>query len=388
MDLRRHLLELLAPSRIGDEVVPGARLTGASEELGLRLTFDVAGVDVHVEIALGELPGPAGARSRRLKFSYRAGSGDATVDPRAGIALCQAVARIAEGHEDAVLAAIERDAAGARTTEEAGARIREVRVDQLLMPASGGRTRHYTLSPYVGCLIGCRFCYAQSRVNGVRRLSQLPDVPWGSYVDVRMNAAEVLARELEALPERPIKFCPIVSDPYQVVEKRYGVTRACLEVLRDSKVARPTMILTRSRLVERDAELIASLPLGYAGCSIPTVDDTVRRHFEPRGSAIGERLGALATLRAAGARTFAVVQPLLPGSVVGLADALAAVVSSVSIDVLHGVEGAAEEFADPEYAYATSPTWQAERAHELAELLRARGVAIWDGELPVELLAT
>jgi len=33
--------------------------------------------------------------------------------------------------------------------------------------------------------------------------------------------------------------------------------------------------------------------------SIPTIDDAVRAHFEPRGAPIAERLALLATLRAA-----------------------------------------------------------------------------------------
>jgi DNA repair photolyase len=109
-------------------------------------------------------------------------------------------------------------------------------------------------------------------------------------------------------------------------------------------------VLTRSRLVERDAELLASLPDAWVGASIPTLDDAVRGHFEPRAASIMERFAFLRTLRAAGVKTFAVVQPMLPGPVEAFADALAGAVSSVSIDVLYGVQGAAADFADPSYS--------------------------------------
>src|ERR1051326_8509400 len=101
--------------------------------------------------------------------------------------------------------------------------------------------------------------------------------------------------------------------------------------------SRPVFVLTRSRLVERDADLLASLPGSWAGASIPTFDDAVRRHFEPRAASITDRFALLRALRAAGAKTFAVVQPMLPGAVDAFADALAEAVSSVSIDVLYGV---------------------------------------------------
>ena len=151
---------------------------------------------------------------------------------------------------------------------------------------------------------------------------------------------------------------------------------------------RPVFVLTRSRLVERDADLLASLPGSWAGASIPTFDDDVRRHFEPRAASIADRFGLLRTLRTAGVETFAVVQPVLPGPVETFADALAEVVSSVSIDVLYGVQGAAVDFGDARYAVAATEDWQRERAAALTAALVRNGVPIWNGDLPPTLTAT
>ncbi|HZF51498.1 MAG TPA: radical SAM protein [Polyangiaceae bacterium] len=387
MDLHSHLMALVAPKGDESEVFPGARLKGASTELGPRLTFEVGGVEVHVEVAKADdarAPRKHAARSRRLLFSYRTDGGGA-LDPKIGQALCRAVAARAEQREDEALAALARDAEAARSAAEGTARIREVRVDRLLEQAGAAGRRYYTLSPYVGCLIGCRFCYAQQRIADVRRLWALPDAPWGSYVDVRVNAAEILARELADLSPAPVKFCPIVSDPYHAVEARFQVTRACLLRLRDARPAWPTLVLTRARLIERDADVLASMAIAYAGASIPTIDDEARRHFEPRGASIADRLAALHRLRAAGVRTFAVVQPVLPGSIEAFADALAAAVSSARVDVLNGTYGADAEFSDERYSFARSEGWQRDRAIELREALAARGVALWEGELPPEI---
>ena len=148
------------------------------------------------------------------------------------------------------------------------------------------------------------------------------------------------------------------------------------------------LVLTRSRLVERDAELLASLADAWVGASIPTLDEDVRRHFEPRAASIADRFAVLRTLRAAGVKTFAVVQPMLPGPVEAFADALAGAVSSVSIDVLYGVQGAAADFADPSYAAAATGEWQRERAAALTAALVRNGVTIWDGDLPPSLTST
>jgi DNA repair photolyase len=382
-DLRSHLLALVAPLAIGDAVLPGLRLIDVSFELGLRMTFETDdGRALHVEVAPLEERRPAAATSARLSFAYRADGDAAHVDGGLAAKLCAAIATRARANEDEVLARIARDAAEARASDEGGARVRQVRVDRLLERAGALDERYFTLSPYVGCLVGCRFCYAQDRVASVRRLEQLTETPWGSYVDVRVNAAEVLARELTELPPWPIKFCPIVSDPYQAVEARFGITAQCLDVLAREPSPRTVLVLTRARAIVRDAARIAALPRGYAGMSIPTADEAVLHHFEPRGASAAERIDALRTLRDAGARTFVVVQPMLPGSVDALADAIAGVASSARIDVLHGVQGAASDFADAHYAFAQDDTWQRERAEQVATALRARGVALWKGELP------
>ena len=380
MKLRGHLLQFLAPFRPGDEVVPGARLVGVLLEIGLGWRFQTEEGDVSVEVALADDTERFAARTPRLALSYRA----MTPGPaHSRAALCEALAPIVARNEDTVLAAIEHEAA-AEDQARAGGRVREVQVDTALEPALDSPSAFFTITPYVGCVIGCRFCYAQAPIGHMRRLARAPGAPWGSYVDVRVNLPDVLARELVDAPRWPIKFCPILSDPYQAVESRYEVTRSCLKVLR-AAAPRPIFVLTRSRLVERDAELLASLPEAWVGASIPTFDDDVRRHFEPRAASIPDRFALLRSLRAAGVETFAVVQPLLPGPVEAFAAALAEVVSSVSLDVLYGVHGAAADFADASYAAAANDVWQRERAAALTAALERNGVTIWHGELPPSL---
>lgn len=377
MDVRAYLLDLLAPLLPGEELLPGTRLVDVSSEVGFWLAFDLRGAEVHIEVApLGDAR--FAVRTARHAISYRSEGGRNPVDPRVALSLCRAVAERVAMNE-------ERAAKGLPLDAPSQERIREVRVERLLEPAGHGRDAFYKVSPYVGCLIGCRFCYAQAPVGVLRRLEALPDVPWGSFVDVRINAASVLEGELTKARPRPIKFCPILSDPYQAVEARYRVTRACLEVIAAARGPWPVLLLTRGKLVTRDADVFASLPSAWVGASIPTIDDATRRHFEPRAASIPERLEALSRLRSAGVRTFAVVQPLLAGSIPELADALAATVSSVSIDVLRGEELAATDFDDPRYAETRTDAWQRDRAAELAAALRDRGVATWDGELPPEL---
>jgi len=380
-DLEVHLRALVGGLAPGDELAPGLRLVDVTTECGPRLTFETAGTRVHVEVARLTEGRRSAVQTRRLALSYRFDEA-VSADRRAlGVTVCRAVAGAAAPREEAVLAALARDANLAEESgDELAARVREVTVERLLERAEGGR--YYTVTPYVGCLIGCKFCYAQSHVAETRALLGLGPAPWGSYVDARINAPEVLAAELRATPPAPIKFCAVVSDPYHAIERRYQLTRRMLLALRDAQVQAGVLLLTRSALIERDLDVLATIANAWTGISIPTIDDAVRRHFEPRAASIPARLATLAAGKAAGLRTFAIVQPLLPGPIAPLADALAEHAGSVRVDVLHGVEGAGREFADERWAMAASAEWQHEQAAALTAALVERGVSLWSGELP------
>lgn len=390
MDIHPHLLSLLSPHVVGGEVLPGIVLEDASSELGLRLRFAVDGERVWVDVGPLETMRRHAAHSERLGFGYRTEGGRSRLDEKLGLRLCEELARAVRANEARVVAAMEAEA---RAEADPSERVRRVQVSRALEPSGLHGSNYYTINPYVGCVIGCRFCYAQSPLASMRRLLGLADHAWGAYVEVRSNLDKVLADEIESLEPLPIKFCPIVADAYQAAEKAELVTRRCLEVLAASARSGrardpwPAIVLTRSTLITRDAGLLADIPESWAGVSLPTIDDAVRRHFEPRAASVEQRLEILASLRAAGVSTLAVVQPIMAGSIDALADALAEHVDAVVVDVLQEEEGAHADFDDPRYRDTRSEDWQRSRALSLVELLRARDVEIWAQELPPKYCA-
>jgi DNA repair photolyase len=371
------LLSLVAPLRPGDALAPGVTLVSACAEPTPGLQLEDHGVKIVVEVA----PRIAGARSaaetERFMLSYRAGP---EVEPRRGQELCRKIAARILAREAEVLATL-----AAELAADGATRIRRVRATQALEPRDIPGAAHYGLSPYVGCLIGCRFCYAQSKLMPLRGLLGLAAAPWGSWVDVRADLPELLREELKTAEPRPVKLTPIVSDPYQAVESRERLTRRCLAVLAGAPAFTP-LVLTRSAAIREDLEQIAALPGAHVGVSLPTIDEEVLAHFEPRAATAAARLQVLRDFTAAGVTTFAVVQPLLPGPVEALADALAERVASVHLDVLHGEEAAEADFSDVRYSMSREASWQRARARQLADALRTRGVAIWTGELPPTLI--
>jgi len=206
-----------------------------------------------------------------------------------------------------------------------GISVREVRCSSLLHRLEYGSSKGYTANLYRGCTHGCVYCYAPSLTHDERR--------WGSYVDAKVNAPEVLRRELRSIRKEEV-FLSSASDPYQPVEAKYRVTRRCLEVLLRSGF--PVSILTRSPLVLSDLDLLGRFGRISVGMSITTVP--VRR-FEPGVPPLSRRIETLKKLAAAGIRTFVSLAPVIPGIVMVDLDELfeelsAAGVSSVSFGIL------------------------------------------------------
>jgi DNA repair photolyase len=132
---------------------------------------------------------------------------------------------------------------------------------------------------------------------------------------VKEAAPELLRRALSS-PKwtgEPVAMSG-VTDPYQPVERRLRITRGCLEVLAECR--NPVGIVTKSRLVTRDADLLGELAAHGAAAvhlSITTLDPDLQRVMEPRAATPARRLEAIAELAAAGVPVGVLVAPVIPG---------------------------------------------------------------------------
>lgn len=162
----------------------------------------------------------------------------------------------------------------------------------------------YALNPYTGCQHDCVYCYA----TFMKKYTGHPE-PWSQFVDVKLNAPIVLAKEL--LRKKPgLVMLSSVTDAYQPLEKKYEITKQCLELLAESDF--PVSILTKSSLVIRDLDLIKNQKNWDVGFTITTPDDNIRRAFEPHSSSVEARLETLRELTEAGVDTWVFFGPVLP----------------------------------------------------------------------------
>ncbi len=179
--------------------------------------------------------------------------------------------------------------------------IREIWSKTILSPS---KIYPYTINPYVGCQHGCAYCYARYMKKFTGHTE-----PWGTFVDVKVNAPRLLRREV-LKKEKAAVWISGVCDPYQPLEKKYKLTRQCLEILVSADW--PVAIQTRSPLVFRDMDILKTARQIQVCFSIPTADDGMRQLFEPHAPSIQDRIRALGALHDQGIRTHAMIAPILP----------------------------------------------------------------------------
>jgi DNA repair photolyase len=354
------LLQLERPSPTG------WRLVGWDAEHGVSLTLGRGDVLILVELEARDDTRPCAVRTGRFNISARhsfAATSPLSAESRAVV---DQVARIVREREDAL-------PWGDRQLPTRRAECREVDVGRVLVAEGAG---HYYVNPYVGCMIGCEFCFVAERADLSRELEGLPRLDWGRYVTVKVNAAEVLREEVRRHPPGIVRLSPIVTDPYQPLERKFRITRQCLEVLREASFT--PVILTRSALVLEDLDLLRSFDVAAVGLSIPTDDDRVRQRFEPGGDPIEERLDALVRLHEAGIRTFAAIQPVLPMNPDRLVEKMAPYICAVRIDRMHRMDRALALYEAAGHPEAATDEWFNQMMTTLRQGFSERGVSIDD----------
>ncbi|MGM0577724.1 MAG: radical SAM protein [Myxococcota bacterium] len=258
-----------------------------------------------------------------------------------------------------------------RSTTGRKAAVREIEVERVLMPEGAG---HYYLNPYVGCMIGCEFCYVGERADLSRRLEGQPRLPWGRYVDVKVNAPEVLREEVERRPPGVVRMSPIITDPYQPLEKRYRITRRCLEVLQEADFT--PVVLTRAVRALEDLDLFKRFSVACVGFSIPSDDDHYRILFEPGGDPVDDRIEALARCHEAGLYTMAVIQPTLPMNPERLVERVAPYVGAVRVDRMHHLDRYRYMYEAHGLEHAMEPEFFDDLRERLVAGFRSHGVVV------------
>jgi len=181
-------------------------------------------------------------------------------------------------------------------------KIAEINVRSVL--SKTGLPADYVINPYVGCEHACVYCYACFMKKFCAHTE-----PWGTFVDVKTNAAEILPVKPARYENKSIYFSS-VTDAYQPLEKQYELTRKILIKL--IQFQPKITIQTKSTLILRDLDLLRQFSSCEVGFTIVTTDEKLRREIEPSASSIAERIFALREIHDAGLPTYVFIGPILP----------------------------------------------------------------------------
>lgn len=191
----------------------------------------------------------------------------------------------------------------------------ELPVRSVLNKVDGRHMKNvFSVNPYRGCELGCAYCYARY----THEFLDLPD--WEAFerrIFVKRDADRALRRDLAS--GRDVQRLGIAigtaTDPYQPAEARFQVTRRLLESLLPHSGI-PISLVTKSGLIERDTELLATLAKRHDvtvlfSCII--LDRHLLRAIERRSPLAHVRFRAMRRLVDAGVRCEMLLMPILPG---------------------------------------------------------------------------
>ncbi len=160
----------------------------------------------------------------------------------------------------------------------------------------------YSLNPYTGCEHKCAYCYSPN-------ILRIPRENWGNFVYIKENIPLVLSKELKK-KNKGVVGISTVTDPYQPAERKYQLTRFCLQQLLNYDF--PISIQTKSSLIERDIEIIKKFSDSEILITISTLNDYERKLIEPNSSPIQERLMVLKKISELGLKTSVFFGPIYP----------------------------------------------------------------------------
>ena len=168
-----------------------------------------------------------------------------------------------------------------------------------------------SINAYRGCEHGCIYCFARPS-HAYHDLS--PGLDFETKLFAKPDAAKLLRAELS---KKNYVVASIAmgtnTDPYQPIEKDWGITRSILEIMVETR--HPTYITTKSDRILRDIDLLADLArdgLVAVVLSVTSLDPAIARTLEPRAPHPLRRVDAIRQLAEAGIPVTASISPIIP----------------------------------------------------------------------------
>jgi len=166
----------------------------------------------------------------------------------------------------------------------------------------------YSINPYRGCQFACNYCDAISEKYLVHEKAE----DFSRIIYVKTDSPELLIKEVKKAKKDVVALSG-VTDPYQPAEKKYGLTRKILEILKDNDF--PVHIGTKSDMILRDADILSEISKNSwcaVTVTITTFNEKLLPQLEPFAPSPERRLEAVKKLNEAGVQAGVNFTPIIP----------------------------------------------------------------------------
>jgi len=263
------------------------------------------------------------------------------------------------------------------------------------------------LNTYVGCQIGCKYCYVRFFIKDENR-------DWGEFVRIREHLEDKLPKELNRgyfkindgkvkvsvkgkdltdkeklakdfsigeeeklfqvsrMQKRTILNCEArlvigtMTDPWQPIERKTRLTRKALELILKMNIPfQKVGMFTRSPIVLDDIELIKQLPRPRVHFSITPYDKDIIKLIEPISVMMERRFDTIKKIKEHGVRTHVNIAPAIPILSDKMTDKMAKLLAESNVD---------EFFIDPMQAYDESFKATKESLKNLSDWNKIEGI--------------
>lgn len=162
----------------------------------------------------------------------------------------------------------------------------------------------YNMNIYKGCQHGCIYCDSRSDCYQNSNFDEIV---------AKKDALKIIERELKSKRKKGIIGTGAMSDPYNLMERKYQLTRGALKLFNSYGFG--VSLITKSDLVTRDIDLFQKIGQHSSVCiglTITAASDSLAKKIEPVAPSSSKRFLAIKKLTEKGIYAGILMMPILP----------------------------------------------------------------------------
>ncbi|MCM8833114.1 MAG: radical SAM protein, partial [Candidatus Omnitrophica bacterium] len=160
------------------------------------------------------------------------------------------------------------------------------------------------LNPYIGCEVGCFFCYALSYPGNFQKARK------EKVIFVYENFVENLKEQIEKINLAFCGYLSPITEPFQSLEKIYHLSEKTIELLIEKNI--PVEFITKEKVPDSVVEKIKTNQHSFGQVSILTPYEEVRKKLMKKGATTSQLFKNIEKLSKSGIHCVCRIDPIIP----------------------------------------------------------------------------